>query len=147
MFKYKKRVSSLGDAYLDTIYDSVNLALDSVGKAFNNPQFYSSISYTPPTNPVVEKNSDGTTTIEVEAPGLKPEDFKLVLKPKELILTYRPYRAKEETTLVWELLLPTKAEEISTSYQDGLLKIIIAKPKAQDSNAEVSIPVRGPPNA
>jgi len=128
--------------------------LTDIFESFFNDSFFSDrmISRVPPVN-IAE--SDGHYHIELAAPGLTKEDFKLSLDRNILTISAekqatthenneRQYNKREYSysSFVRSFTLPDTADDasIEASYTDGVLKIDVAKKEeAKNVKREISV--------
>jgi HSP20 family protein len=131
--------------------------LESIWDDFFSKDFFSKAIDLGTTIPAVNtKETDTAYQMELAAPGLKREDFNISLNDRILTISSEKKEEKEEkegekitrrefsySSFQRSFQLPddVKEEDISASYEDGLLKIVLPKsstvPAAKGKKIEV----------
>jgi HSP20 family protein len=116
------------------------------------PGFDPSFGNLPASN-ILEKDQE--FVIEIVAPGLEKEDFKLQLENKVLSVSYEPKedgRAQEQNYLLREMAIGSftrsftipdtiDKEKISATYHQGVLKISVPKNDAHSARLARNIEI------
>lgn len=143
----------------DRYFPSMNTFFDDVFSKdlFDwNDKNFSAIGSTLPSANV--KETDKNFQIEVAAPGLKKNDFKIELKNHVLSISSEKKEEKEEKdskgnftrkefsyqSFCRSFTMPDNADDdnIIASYQDGILHVDVAKKNVQTSKSSKTISVK-----
>ena len=104
------------------------------------------------------KETDSKIEVEMAAPGMKREDFKVEIDNNTLMISSEKEEEKEETrkkdnfirkefnyqSFYRSFYLPENVDEnkIEATYKDGILHIIIAKKPGSEKKILKSIPIK-----
>lgn len=109
-----------------------------------------------PNQPAVNvKETDTAFVLDLAAPGLKKEDFKISVANNTLTIGYRPEETKDETTEKFtrhefgitsfergfRLPKTVNVEGITAAYTDGILTVELTKIEKQEENLVKEIAV------
>jgi HSP20 family molecular chaperone IbpA len=75
--------------------------------------------------------------IEIPAPGIDKEDIEVKVINKTVNLVIPEGDFTKETTFSWDFDYKIKPDKTKSFYEDGVINILITKPKNTEFNVEV----------